>query len=312
MSFAQSLIRARFAAEPAAARLIEKLHPPQEQIRNTVETDKQRFLTALHQAELPTDSLREPVLALVGLFEREVTTAQAAAEFGLTKADFAQKLEAAGGSLLDERSELHSPGIKRVNFPDAFNRIAVRLGFGSTRSFAEAPETLKRILDPFNSEDVEPARLGVEVKTDKATYHKGDLMLVTVQTSEDVYVRLLYQDAEGNVKTLLPNAAHDGRIKGGRPVIFGDETLINPETGKAFRLRVGPPYGQEILAAVVSNTPFKNDAEVLAAAWNAKGLADGQAKARAKGVEVEIVNALRQRTVEGRIGVARVKIITAE
>jgi mono/diheme cytochrome c family protein len=303
---------ARFAAEPAAARLIEELHPPQEQIRNAVETDKQRFLAALQQADLPIDSSREPVLALVDFFEREVTTAQAAAEFGLTKADFEQKLEAAGGSLLDERSELHSPGIKRVNFPDAFNRIAVRLGFGSTRSFAEAPETLRRILDPFHSQDVDPARLGVEVRTDKATYRKGDLMLVTVQTSEDAYVRLLYQDAEGNVKTLLPNAAHDGRIKGGRPVIFGDDTLINPETGKAFRLRVGPPYGQEILAAVVSNTPFKNDAEVLAAARNAKGIADGQAKSRAKGVEVEIVDAVRQRAVEGRIGVARVKIVTAE
>ena len=105
---------ARFAAEPAAARLLEEPHRPQEQIRSTVETDKQRFLTALQQAELPIDSLREPVLALVDFFEREVTTAQAAAEFGLTKADFEQKLEAAGGSLLDERSELHSPGIKRV------------------------------------------------------------------------------------------------------------------------------------------------------------------------------------------------------
>jgi hypothetical protein len=303
---------ARLAAEPAAARLIEKLHPPEEQIRNTVATDKQRSLTALQKAGLPLDSLCEPVLTLVDFFEREVTTAQAAAEFGLTKAEFEHKIEAAGGSLLDERSELHSPGIKRVNFPEAFNRIAVRLGFGSTRSFAEAPEPLRRILDPFNAQDTEAARLGVEVKTDKGTYHKGDLMLVTVQTSEDAYVRLLYQDAAGSVKTLLPNAAHDGRIKGGRPVIFGDDTLINPGTGKAFRLRVGPPYGQEILAAVVSNTPFKNDADVLAAARNAKGIADGQAKARAKGVEVEIVDAVRQRAVEGRIGVARVKITTAE
>jgi len=64
---------------------------------------------------------------------------------------------------------------------------------------------------------------------------------------------------------------------------------------------------------VVSNTAFANDAMVLAAARSAKGgLADGISKAKAKSVEVEIVDAVRNRTQEGRLGVARVRVVTLE
>jgi hypothetical protein len=52
---------------------------------------------------------------------------------------------------------------------------------------------------------------------------------------------------------------------------------------------------------------------VLAAAHSAKGgLAGGVSKSKAKGVEVEIVDAVRNRTQDGRLGVARVKVITSE
>jgi len=303
---------ARFS--PQEARLIERLFPPEEQIKKVVKEDAERFANALRQAGLPDKKQQhEPAIFLVHLFERDVTLAQAAADLGLEKSELDQKLETAGGSLFDEKTALRGAGIPRVAFAEPFSRIAVRLGIGDVRDAAELPREFTRITDPHGDLQNAAARVAVELKTDKRAYRRGELMLVTVQTSEDAFIRLVYQDAEGNVKILLPNAAHDGRIKGGVPVIFGDERFVNPQTGKAFRLRVGPPYGEETLAAVVSNTAFANDATVIAAARSAKGgLADGIAKAKAKGVNVEIVDAVRNRTQEGRLGVARVKVITSE
>jgi hypothetical protein len=299
---------------PQEARLIERLFPPEEQIKKTVKEDAERFAAAMRQAGL-TDKKQqhEPAIFLVNLFERDVTLAQAAADLGLEKSELDQKMEASGASLFDDKTALRGPGIPRVAFAEPFSRIAVRLGIGDVRDAANPPAEFTRIIDPHRDLQTGAARIAVELKTDKPVYRKGELMFVTVQTSEDAYIRLVYQDAEGKVKILLPNAAHDGRIKGGVPVIFGDDRLVNPETGKAFRLRVGPPYGEETLAAVVSNTAFTNDATVLAAARSAKGgLAGGVSKAKAKGVEVEIVDAVRSRTQEGRLGVARVRVITQE
>jgi hypothetical protein len=135
-------------------------------------------------------------------------------------------------------------------------------------------------------------------------------MRFTVQTSEDAFVRLVYQDALGNVKVLLPNAAHDGKIKGGVPVTFGDEKIVNPATGKAFRIRCTPPFGSEMIAAVVSNTPFKDNGDVMKEATAKGGLADG--RRRSKGAEVEIVETVRARTQDARVGVARLFLTTSE
>ena len=300
---------------PQEARLIERLFPPEEQIKKTVKEDAERFAAAMRQAGLADQKQqREPAIFLVTLFERDVSLAQAAADLGLEKSELDRKMEAAGASLFDEKTALRGARHPSGGLRGAFLlRIAVRLGIGDVRDAGNPPAEFTRITDPHRDSQTGAARIAVELKTDKPAYRKGELMFVTVRTSEDAYIRLVYQDAEGKVKILLPNAAHDGQIKGGVPVVFGDDRLVNPDTGKAFRLRVGPPYGQETLAAVVSNTPFANDATVLAAARSAKGgLSDGVSKAKAKGVEVEIVDAVRNRTQEGRLGVTRVKVITQE
>src|SRR6202034_2758471 len=145
---------------------------------------------------------------------------QAAADLGLEKSELDQKLETAGASLFDDKTALRGAGIPRVAFAEPFSRIAVRLGIGDVRDAANPPAEFTNIIDPHRDLQNSAARIAVELKTDKAAYRRGELMFVTVQTSEDAYVRLVYQDAEGKVKILLPNAAHDGRIRGGVPVIF--------------------------------------------------------------------------------------------
>jgi len=296
---------ARFGAE--AARLITRLHSEQPEIERVLQADQERYQAALRLAGLPAKSVKEPVIALIDLFERDVTLAQAAAEMGLAKADFDAKLEASGGALFDEKIALRGAGIPRVAFADPFTRMALRLGLGDPREFDAAPTAFTAVTDPhrLSLPAAGSAPLAVELQTDRRTYRGGDHMLVTVRTSEDAWLRLIYQDAQNNVSVLLPNGKNDGRIRGGVPVVFGTEA-------SGFRLRVGPPWGEEILAAVVSNTPFADDAEVRRIAAHARGgLASGRSKAKTRGVEVEIVETVRQRTRDGRLGVARVKVRTA-
>lgn len=295
---------------PEEQRLIEQLHPAQDSINAIVKADALAFQKAVAAADVDPSAKKEPVLALVDFFEDDVTLAQAAAEMGMKKEDFDKALDA-NAALFDTRTALRGPGIPRVAFADHFLQLAVRLGLGRPRAFTDAPKVLVQATDPAGVKaDTAAGHLAVELKANQTTYKKGDLMLFTVTTSEDAYVRLLYQDAHGNVKVLLPNAAHDGQIKGGVPVTFGDEKAVNPVTGKAFRIRCTPPFGSEMIAAVVSNTPFKDTDGIRDEATAKGGLADG--KRRGKGAEVEIVEALRARTQEARVGVARVFLTTTE
>ena len=130
--------------------------------------------------------------------------------------------------------------------------------------------------------------LSIEMTTDKTNYHRGDLMRVTVKTNRDAFVRLTYQDAEGKSSVLLPNAAHDGRVSGGVPVVFGDDTVINPTTRKAFRIRIGAPFGREVLSAVASDQPLRTG----------------------KGAELEIVNPTGAIQAGAAGSIARTELIT--
>jgi mono/diheme cytochrome c family protein len=295
---------------PEAQRLIEKLHPGQDRINAVVKADAQAFQKALAAADVDPAARKEPVLALVDFFENDVSLAQAAADLGMKKDDFEKTLEE-NMALFDSRTALRGPGVPRVAFVEHYQQMAVRFGLGDARDFENASAAFVQATDHAGVRAERAAgQLGVELRANQATYRKGDLMLFTVRTSEDAFVRLLYQDARGNVKVLLPNAAHDGRIRGGVPVTFGDDSVVNPATGKSFRIRCAPPFGNEMVAAVVSNTPFKDNGDVIKEAAAKGGLADG--KRRGKGAELEIVEAARTRSQDARLGVARVFLTTKE
>jgi hypothetical protein len=299
---------ARFGAEEQ--RLIQRLYREQDKINAVVKADALSFQKALAAADVDPAAKKEPVLALVDDFENDVTLPQAAAELGMTKEALDKAMDS-NAALFDTRTALRGPGIPRVAFGDHFFQLAVRLNLGKPRIFADVPAELAKATDHAGVKaDLAAGHLAVELKSNQTTFKKGDLMQFTVQTSEDAFVRLLYQDAHGNVKVLLPNSAHDGKIKGGVAVTFGDEKTVNPVTGKAFRIRCTPPFGHEMIAAVVSNTPFKDTDSIVKQATAKGGLADG--KRQGKGAEIEIVETVRARTQDARVGIARVILTTTE
>ena len=105
--------------------------------------------------------------------------------------------------------------------------------------------------------DIKPLKddLSVDVWVDRgdgAIYRSGDKLTVFVRASYDCHLYLIYHDADGNDILIYPNARQaNNRILGG--VIYQI-----PDARDTFDFKVQPPFGSELLKAVVSSEPFPN------------------------------------------------------
>lgn len=94
--------------------------------------------------------------------------------------------------------------------------------------------------------DRPPFLVRVDVNHDSHVYEFGDVLEVTVVSEEPGYLYLIYCMADGKVCTLFPNEFDDDhRIEAHQPL-----TVPGPDAG--FRMRIGPPAGDELLKAVVT------------------------------------------------------------
>jgi len=92
----------------------------------------------------------------------------------------------------------------------------------------------------------------VQVDVDKPdrVYQEGEVLQVYVSSREEGYLYLFYRDADAKVTVLFPNQyQRDNRIRQNEGV-----PVPGPDAG--FRIRVGAPFGHELLKAVVSKKPL--------------------------------------------------------
>jgi hypothetical protein len=95
--------------------------------------------------------------------------------------------------------------------------------------------------------------LSVDVWVDRgdgAIYRCGDKLTVFVRASQDCYLYLIYHDADGNDILIYPNARQaNNRILSG--IIYQI-----PDARDTFDFKVQPPFGTELLKAIVSSEPL--------------------------------------------------------
>ena len=123
--------------------------------------------------------------------------------------------------------------------------------FGSVRAIVQVKEKLQS--NEF--------KVNVSVDHANRIYEEDDLMTVTVESTRSGYLYLFYKDASGNATVLFPNKYHQDNY------IEADKKLLIPDNMMFFKLRTAPPFGQEVLQAVVTLKPidlnsiinFKND-----------------------------------------------------
>ena len=295
-----------------AKELIERLHPPQDKVDAILKQDSAKFLAALAAAGVKQSEGREPVGELAKRFEKPVTLAKAAAELGISEEDFAKRVDPRKDKAFFDIATLLADGtLAREHFLDLFPDIIARLGIGKVRK----SQALAEVKLP-GRDDVKKLRpIAVQITTDKTRYRggdekdkKGDLLYATVTAAEAGHLRLLYQNAKGEIITLFPNQFQkDDRVPGGVPVKVPSDTA-------GFDIEiVGPPFGQEHLIAIVTDRPFTDEAALKAE------LAKTQfAEADTRDIEVAVAKSARVIARDdrgrrvGRTGFSRITIESHE
>jgi hypothetical protein len=98
----------------------------------------------------------------------------------------------------------------------------------------------------------------VSVDHPNQVYIEDETLTVTVRSSDDGYLYLLYQSADGEVKCLFPNKfQEDNRI------VKNVDTVVPPAMDATFRIRIAAPFGKEYLKAVVTKQRLRVDDERL-------------------------------------------------
>ncbi len=90
----------------------------------------------------------------------------------------------------------------------------------------------------------------------EATYREGEMLQVHVLAETNVYLQVDYYQADGTVVHLLPNPKDSNFLEGGKPLIIG-------APGSGYVFPVSPPFGQELLTVIASQTPLGEIAQQM-------------------------------------------------
>jgi hypothetical protein len=93
----------------------------------------------------------------------------------------------------------------------------------------------------------------VHAEVDRASheYAEGDPLSLHVTCEVDAYVYVIYKQVDGKTFQIFPNS---GQTKNRLP---GKEAFNIPAQKDAFRWKIGPPYGEEIIKVIASKEPLK-------------------------------------------------------
>ncbi|MBI1292435.1 DUF4384 domain-containing protein [bacterium] len=218
---------------------IEQLHPEQSEMDRLMAIDRDRFESAMRRAGLDP-KLRapggvEPISALVQHFERNLTRAMAAAEFGLTPDQLSAGAPSAGPQAFALLRRLDQDLVPRDQFTKEFAEILVRVTAHAALELEEtaSPEASAVKAGIVQAPSVESGTLDLSVTGDKTAYKVNDLAVLTVTASEACYLTLLSVDNAGKTVMLLPN-----KFAPDPPLLKARTPLVVPTAADEFDLRL--------------------------------------------------------------------------
>lgn len=219
-----------FAADAAVRAAAAKLYPPADVVARLFEADRSAARGAVARAGLDPDILPsglDPVVALARLYDLDVDLGRAAAEFGLDRTAFAERLRSFDGAEADQALALRLT--QGTLLRSEAERLYVALRGGARR--AASP--------PFTGEQ---ERMPLALWTDHVVYKSGALVTVHAVAAADCYLTLASVEPGGGATVLFPNDfEQDNLLRGGRRL-----RVPSPEAGYQLRLR---EKGTETLVA---------------------------------------------------------------
>ena len=226
---------------------VEALYPETARMDQIIENDGKRFADAMYRAGLePTLKLNgvEMINALAKRYEDDVDINLAAAEFGLSKAEFKEAGSDASGKLKALVRRLEQGSVPRDQFEANYRELSGVVTDDQEVKIAGAPANAaaaaKAVAKPAAS-----AAEGLTLTSDKDGYVQGDSPIFIVTSAKDCFLTLTNVDEKGEGTVLLPNKFQpNNRIKAGQEVQF-------PGKGAPFAYRM-KDKGVETVIAVCS------------------------------------------------------------
>lgn len=234
----------------AELREIDGLYPENEKMDRLIEGDAKRFADAMYRAGLDPNlnyNGIEMITALSQRYEQDVDLTMAAAELGMTKAEFEQ---ATGGGfkpeLISTIRRLKQNSIPRDQFEVKYRELAE---LGDEEPIDDGVQAADGKADEKkNGVAKVKTDLDFSLTSDKDTYKLGETPVFTVVSSKDCFLTLTNIDEKDTLTVLLPNKfQQDNRIKAGVPVSF-------PGAKAPFIYKLGDK-GKETVMAVCSEKP---------------------------------------------------------
>jgi hypothetical protein len=171
-------------------------------------------------------------------------------------------------SLTDLRLTFRRGGsFQREHFNDRFPELVVRLTNDKVRGF----QPITSVGGAGRLQHLRP--VPVLLTLDKTSYREGEIPQISLEAAEDCHVRLLYQDARGDITILFPNQfIENDSVRAGKsrllpvpnPKKAGDEVAI-----EIFGGDDGKVFGTERFIVVATDQSFTDTTALLAAAREA-------------------------------------------
>lgn len=185
---------------------VEALYPPHERMDRVIEDDAKRFADAMMRAGLePTLKLNgvEMINAIAKRYEDDVDSTLAAAELGLTKAEFTKRSADADRRFKPLIRRLEQGLVPRDQFEAFFVELATDITDDEIVHVAAAGRPAK-------------VARGTELSltSDKDTYRQGDGPQFTILSARECFLTLTNVDEKGEGTVLFPNRfQQDNRIR---------------------------------------------------------------------------------------------------
>ena len=303
-------------------RLIKQLYQDPKIFKDRMKKDIESFLEALSEAKAePIKGQREPVGELAKTYSDEVTLERAAAEIGLTPTTLMARLDQVP-SLTDLRITFSRPSgsFQREHFIDRFPELVARLSNATVRKAAP----IRFVGEKNKLERIRP--VPVHLSLDKTVYREGEVPQIHLEVAEDAHLRLLYQDARGDITVLFPNQfIKNDTVRAGRILLMptpnptrpGDEVAIEIWGGEN-----GKTFGTERFIAIATDHPFTDTVALMAAAKEAlSNNGSPFAEADSQNLDLVVTKAARavsrptnkmrtMRTAKARVGISTVTVTT--
>ena len=123
---------------------------------------------------------------------------------------------------------------------------------------------------PTNIQQDDPNFLvHIAVDREDRKYREGDSLRVRLMSEEPAYAYVLYQQANGDVYQIFPNAAQQNRIEAKKWVDI-------PSVSDLFNWQISEPFGEEVIKVIAAKEPIEglDDPALRKKRFNEVGAAD--------------------------------------